>query len=95
MGSYNYGNLTGKTGTRGRDHDANGKPITQTFLNFNSLDDYVKGKIAFLKHDRYKNQGIFSSDPKDFAKQAKAAGYAEDKDYVNKVNNIAKTLTLE
>lgn len=99
VGSYNYGNLTSASGvgTKGKDHDAKGNVITQTFLNFNSLDDYVKGKISFLQAPRYKQQGIFQpgSNPALLARQAKAAGYAADPLYEQHVNNVAKGLNLE
>lgn len=55
QGKYNYGNIT--TGSKnysgsyvtGDDTDGKGNPIKQKFRNYNSIDDYVKDKIALLK----------------------------------------------
>lgn len=54
QGSFNYGNITTGRGYKGkyvvgRDKDKAGKPITQYFRAYDSVDDYVKDKIALLK----------------------------------------------
>lgn len=54
QGSFNYGNITTGRGyggkyVVGRDKDKNGKVITQYFRAYDSVDDYVKDKIALLK----------------------------------------------
>ena len=54
QGKFNYGNLTpgkswkGKVVT-GNDHDSKGKPITQKFRSYNSIDEYAADKVQFLK----------------------------------------------
>lgn len=54
QGQYNYSNITagkgykGKT-TKGNDHNAKGEPITQSFREYDTVDDFVKDKIALLK----------------------------------------------
>ena len=54
QGGHNYSNITagkgykGKT-TKGNDHDGKGKKITQDFREYDTVDDFVKDKIALLK----------------------------------------------
>lgn len=54
QGSFNYGNITTGRGYKGkyvvgRDKDKSGKPITQYFRAYDSVDEYVKDKVALLK----------------------------------------------
>ena len=54
QGSFNYGNITTGRGYKGkyvagRDKNRKGKPITQYFGAYDSVDEYVKDKIALLK----------------------------------------------
>ena len=53
QGDYNFGNITtGSSWTgrfvQGKDHDANGKKISQKFRAYDSMDDYIKDEIQFL-----------------------------------------------
>lgn len=91
-GNYNFGNIiipTGSTAsyTEGRDHDAQGNPITQRFRNYNSLDEWVNAKIDLLSGKRY---AAFTGDasPAAFYDRVKKGGYAVDKDYVSKILNV-------
>lgn len=54
QGSFNYGNITTGRGyegkyVAGKDKNGEGKPITQYFRAYDSVDEYVKDKIALLK----------------------------------------------
>ena len=54
QGKHNYSNITGGKGYKGKtvtgnDHNAKGEPITQSFREYDTVDDFVKDKIALLK----------------------------------------------
>lgn len=66
QGSFNYGNITTGSGYKGkyvvgRDKDRDGNPIQQRFRAYDSVDDYVKDKIALLKRS-YDMTGNESTD---------------------------------
>jgi flagellum-specific peptidoglycan hydrolase FlgJ len=54
-GDYNYGNLT-TTGT-----DWHNRTGDRKWRDFNSIEDYVLGKIDFLSKDRYKFFSTFTA----------------------------------
>ena len=95
QGDYNFGNIT--TGSswsgryvQGKDHDANGKKISQKFRAYDSMDDYVKDEIQFLTNLYEFNQ---DDDFDTFINKlqggnSKRRRYAEDKEYANKVRNV-------
>ena len=54
QGEHNYSAITAEKGYKGRvfegkDHNAKGEPITQRFREYDTVDDFVKDKIALLK----------------------------------------------
>lgn len=88
-GNWNFGNITkgswkGST-TSGKDHDGNGNVIRQQFRNYNSLEEYIQDKLSILGNNRY---DIWSYSPEQLYDRLVVGGYAEDKKYKEKLNNI-------
>ena len=97
-GNYNYGNITVPdrlkdtiSWTAGQDHDAKGLTVTQRFRNFDSLKDYTNYKVDLLNGNRYK---AFTGDISKFYDRVKAGGYAEDPEYVSKLNQIFNQINI-
>lgn len=92
-GNFNFGNITvgssGASYTEGKDKDSSGNTITQKFRNYNSLDDYVSNKINLLSGSRYK---AFNGDLSSFYDRVKRGGYAEDANYVSKLNGVYNSI---
>ena len=99
LGDYYFGNITtGSSWTgrfvQGKDHDANGKKISQRFRAYDSIDDYVKDEIQFLT-----NLYEFNQDD-DFdtfigklqGGNSKKRRYAEDKQYSDKVRSVYNSI---
>lgn len=88
-GNWNFGNIivgsSGASYTEGGDKDANGKPITQKFRNFDSLDDFIRYKVALLSNKRYH---AFDGDIEQVYDRIKAGGYATAKNYVNSLKKL-------
>ena len=96
QGSYNYGNIT-TGGSRykgnyvvGRDHDADGNPITANFRAYKSMDEYVKDKMDQLT----RNYDITQDDTADViiskltGNNKKGWRYAADKEYAQKMRDV-------
>lgn len=95
QGDYNFGNITtGSSWTgrfvQGKDHDANGKKISQKFRAYDSMDDYVKDEIQFLTklYDFNQDDDFDTFINKLQGGNSKKRRYAEDKEYANKVRNV-------
>lgn len=63
------------------------QPVTSSFRNFSSPEEYARYKVKLLNNSRYK---AFSGSVSEFAERVKRGGYATDPDYVAKLNNIIK-----
>lgn len=88
QGKFNFGNLTtGKSWkgayVEGRDHDAAGKPITNKFRAYDSIDEYAVDKIQFLKrlYDFDENDDITAFASKLTGENKGKRKYAEKIDY--------------
>lgn len=93
QGKFNYGNITlGSNKTRsyteGRDTDGKGNPITQKFVNYNSLEDYAEAKINLLNNRRY---NAFSGSLDEFADRVARGGYATDPKYAKKLKDVIQS----
>ena len=95
QGDYNFGNITtGSSWTgrfvQGKDHDANGKKISQKFRAYDSIDDYVKDEIQFLTklYDFDQNDDLSTFLNKLQGGNKGKRKYAEDPSYKNKVKQI-------
>lgn len=77
------------------DSHGNKKSGKYKFRKFNSLEDYIKSKIAIVGN---KNYNVFAYSPEEYFNRLQSAPkhYAEDKDYVKNLNlllgsvNVAK-----
>lgn len=97
-GSFNYGNITGKTNTTAQIDNQNGR--TYHFRNYNSVDDYVQDKLNLLED----NYGISKSDsPSDANEKLNGGGpkgrrYAEASHYKESLmrwnNSVTKYLNV-
>lgn len=87
-GMNNFGNITvGSSGapyTLGKDHDGNGNPITQKFRNYSSPQMFVNSHVELVGNSRY---NAFIKGPGQLYQRIAAGGYAEDKNYVSKLNS--------
>lgn len=95
QGDYNFGNITtGSSWTgrfvQGKDHDANGKKISQKFRAYDSMDDYVKDEIQFLTklYDFDQNDDLSTFLNKLQGGNKGKRKYAEEPSYKNKVKQI-------
>lgn len=90
-GTYNFGGIKGR-GTSLRTREViNGKDtyITDSFRNFDSLNDYVDYKVELLNNNRYK---AFSGTVNDFANRVKRGGYATDPRYIDSLQRTIASL---
>lgn len=99
QGDYNFGNITtGSSWTgkfvQGKDHDANGKKISQKFRVYNSLDDFVKDEIQFLTrlYDFNQNDDFDTFIGKLQGNNTGKRRYAEDKQYPSKVKQVYNSI---
>ena len=98
QGKFNYGNLTpgkswkGKVVT-GNDHDSKGKPITQKFRSYNSIDEYAADKVQFLKslYDFNENDDISTFTKKLQGGNKDGRMYAGNPEYIKLVTKIYNT----
>ena len=98
QGKFNYGNLTpgkswkGKVVT-GNDHDSKGKPITQKFRSYNSIDEYAADKVQFLKslYDFNQNDDISTFTKKLQGENKDGRMYAGNPEYIKLVTKIYNT----
>ena len=102
QGKFNFGNIT--AGAKwdgdivvGNDTDANGNPIKQKFRNYNSLEDYAKDKVKFLKNlydfNESDNIDIFTSKLKGSNKAKRH--YAEHKGYKSLLTGVYNKLKFQ
>ena len=99
QGRYNYGNITtGRSWTgeyvNGRDHDANGNPITNKFRSYNSIEEFAKDELAFLKrlYDFNDSDDIDTFTTKLQGGNKGGRKYASDPKYGSKVKQLYKQL---
>lgn len=90
QGRFNYGNITlgsnkSRSYTVGNDKDKDGNPITQKFVNYDSLEDYAQAKVQLLNSNRYK---AFSGPIQEFANRVYKGGYATAPNYVEALNRV-------
>lgn len=99
QGDYNFGNIT--TGSswagrfvQGKDHDANGKKISQKFRAYDSMDDYVKDEIQFLTklYDFNQDDNFDTFIDKLQGNNSGKRRYAEDKQYSSKVKQVYNSI---
>ena len=68
-------------------------PITDQWFEFETLEKGIRGYFEYTSIDRYKElKG--ETDPKRYLEKIKAAGYATDHEYVNKVWNVITKYNL-
>lgn len=95
QGDYNFGNITtgnswtGKF-TKGKDHDSNGREMSQKFRAYDSIDDYVKDEIQFLTklYDFDQNDDLSTFLNKLQGGNKGNRKYAEDPSYKTKVKQV-------
>ena len=99
QGDYNFGNITtGSSWTgrfvKGKDHDANGKKISQKFRAYDSIDDYVKDEIQFLTrlYDFNQDDDFDTFIGKLQGNNSGKRKYAEDKQYLSKVKQVYNSI---
>lgn len=99
QGDYNFGNITtGSSWTgrfvQGKDHDANGKKISQKFRAYDSMDDYVKDEIQFLTklYDFNQDDDFDTFIDKLQGNNSGKRRYAEDKQYSSKVRQVYNSI---
>ena len=99
QGRYNYGNIT--TGSswkgdyvNGHDHDGHGNPIRNKFRSYNSLEDFAKDEVDFLKrlYDFNDNDDIDTFTYKLQGGNKGKRHYAGDPKYRNSVKSVYKGL---
>lgn len=99
QGRYNYGNLT--TGSswkgnyvNGHDRDSKGRPIRNKFRSYNSIEEFAKDEVEFLKrlYDFDDNDDIDTFINKLLGGNKGKRRYAEDPKYSNKLKQIYKNL---
>lgn len=86
-GKNNFGGIKGK-GSSKETQEWDGKKmitITDSFRDFDNLEDYVNYKIDLVGNKRY---NVFASSPEKYFERVKAGGYATDPNYVNKMNQM-------
>lgn len=90
QGRFNYGNITlgsnkSRSYTVGNDKDKDGNPITQKFVNYDSLEDYAQAKVQLLNSSRYR---AFNGPLQEFANRVYKGGYATAPNYVEALNRV-------
>ena len=63
--------------------------ITDSFQDFDNLEDYINSKITLMGNRRY---NVFAYSPEKYFDRAKAGGYATDPNYVSKMNEMLKSV---
>lgn len=99
QGDFNFGNLTTGNDWQGRyvqgnDKDIDGKRISQKFRAYDSLEDYVKDEVAFLKrlYDFDENDDFETFIYKLQGGNKDRRKYAESRSYATNVRNVYKRL---
>lgn len=95
QGKYNFGNLTTGSSWKGNyvvgnDKNAKGEAIKQKFRAYESMDDYAKDKIQFLKrlYDFDENDDINKFVAKLTGSNKGKRRYAENVKYANLLTNV-------
>lgn len=90
-GSNNFGGIKGKgTSKRTKEWDGtNMITITDSFRDFDNLQDYIDYKINLVGNDRY---NVFAYSPEEYFERMKIGGYATDPNYVSKLNSVLQTV---
>ncbi len=65
------------------------------YMEFDSIKDAFKGYLAFIAVNPRYSKALMAETPEEYIKELKAAGYAEDKNYISKVLSIAKPIEGE
>lgn len=75
------------------DSNGNKKSGKYKFRKFNSIEDYIKSKIALVGN---KNYNVFAYSPEEYFNRLQSAPkhYAEDKDYVKKLNRLLGSVNV-
>ena len=63
--------------------------ITDSFRDFDSLQDYVNYKINLVGN---KNYNVFAYSPNQYFSRVKEGGYATDPNYVSKMNQMLNSV---
>lgn len=63
--------------------------ITDSFRDFDNLQDYIDYKINLVGNDRY---NVFAYSPEEYFERMKIGGYATDPNYVSKLNSVLQTV---
>ena len=99
QGRYNYGNITtGKSWkgnyVNGHDRDSKGRPIRNKFRSYNSIEEFAKDEVEFLKrlYDFDDNDDIDTFINKLLGGNKGKRRYAEDPKYSSKLKQIYKNL---
>ena len=90
-GRNNFGGIKGKGSAR-QTKEWDGQKmitITDSFRDFNSLQDYVNYKIDLVGNSRY---NVFAYSPSEYFTRVKAGGYATDPNYVSKMNQMLSSV---
>lgn len=90
-GKNNFGGIKGKGSTR-QTKEWDGQKmitITDSFRDFDSLQDYVNYKINLVGN---KNYNVFAYSPNQYFSRVKAGGYATDPNYVSKMNQMLNSV---
>lgn len=90
-GKNNFGGIKGNGSTR-QTKEWDGQKmitITDSFRDFNSLQDYINYKIDLVGNSRY---NVFAHSPNEYFTRVKAGGYATDPNYVNKMNQMLNSI---
>lgn len=90
-GKNNFGGIKGKGSAR-QTKEWDGQKmitITDSFRDFDSLQDYVNYKINLVGN---KNYNVFAYSPNQYFSRVKAGGYATDPNYVSKMNQMLNSI---
>lgn len=90
-GKNNFGGIKGK-GSAKQTKEWDGQKmitITDSFRNFDSLQDYINYKIDLVGNSRY---NVFAYSPNQYFSRVKAGGYATDPNYVSKMNQMLNSV---
>lgn len=90
-GKNNFGGIKGKGSAR-QTKEWDGKKmitITDSFRDFDNLQDYINYKIDLVGNSRY---NVFAYSPNQYFSRVKAGGYATDPNYVSKMNQMLNSV---
>lgn len=90
-GRNNFGGIKGNGSTR-QTKEWDGQKmitITDSFRDFNSLQDYINYKIDLVGNSRY---NVFAYSPSEYFTRVKAGGYATDPNYVSKMDQTLSSV---